>query len=152
MGWFKLLSRKWTTLKRLSPRERSLFLRAFFGLIFVAIALPRLGLKTTQKYLTQLPRQCLTLSDVERKQRVTQTAAMVKIVARYCQPFTNCLKQSLVLWQLLYWQRIDSELRIGVRRDSGEFEAHAWVEYQGIALNEVRDVRQDFATFDSPIL
>ncbi|MGK7927183.1 MAG: lasso peptide biosynthesis B2 protein [Spirulina sp.] len=151
MGWLRLLVRKWVTLKHLSPRERSLFLRAFLGLIFVAIALPRLGLKTTQRILTQLPRQNVTLSDGEREQRVTQTAAMVKIAARYCQPFTNCLKRSLVLWQLLRWQGIDSNLRIGVRRDRGNFEAHAWVEYQGIALNEVREVRQDFATFDRTI-
>ncbi|MBP0020296.1 MAG: lasso peptide biosynthesis B2 protein [Cyanobacteria bacterium SBLK] len=151
MGWFELAGRKWTTLKELPPRSRSLLLRAFFGLIFVAIALPLSGLKTTQKILSQLPQQSLTLSDTEQGQRVEDTAAMVKIAARYCRFLSNCLKKSLVLWQLLRWQGIESELRIGVRRDRGQFEAHAWVEYQGIALNEVQDVRRDFATFDRPI-
>lgn len=145
------MGRKWTTFKGLSPRSRSLFLRAFLGLIFVAIALPVSGLKITQKMLSQLPQQSLTLSDTERGQRVQETAAMVKIAAHYYRFFTNCLKKSLVLWQLLRWQGIESELRIGVRRDRGHFEAHAWVEYHGIALNEVRDVRQDFATFDRSI-
>ncbi|WP_204106266.1 MULTISPECIES: lasso peptide biosynthesis B2 protein [Spirulina sp. CCY15215] len=140
-----------TTLKQLSSRERWLFVGGFLGLIFVAIALPRLGLKSTQKILIKLPQTRYTVSDSEREKQVTQTAAMVKIAARYCQPFANCLKQSLILWQLLYLQRIESELRIGVRCDRGEFEAHAWVEYQGIALNEVREVREDFATFDRAI-
>ncbi|MEM9543678.1 MAG: lasso peptide biosynthesis B2 protein [Cyanobacteria bacterium P01_E01_bin.42] len=151
MGWFELAGRKWTTLQQLSPRSRSLFWRAFLGLLFVAIALPLSGLKTTQKLLSQLPQQSLTLTEAERSQRVEETAAMVKIAARYCRFCTNCLKKSLVLWQLLRWQSIESELRIGVRRDRDRFEAHAWVEYQGIALNESRDVRQDFATFDRAI-
>ena len=156
MGWLKLLGRKLTTLQQLSSRERSLLIGAVLGLVFVAIALPRLGLKTTQRILIQLPQTRFTISDLDSnldpETQVSQTAAMVKIAARYCQPFSNCLKQSLVLWQLLHRQGIESELRIGVRRDRGEFEAHAWVEYQGIALNEVRDVREDFVTFNSPIL
>ncbi|MEA5471521.1 lasso peptide biosynthesis B2 protein [Spirulina sp. 06S082] len=148
MVWLKLLGRKLTTLKQLSFQDRWLLMGAFVGLIFVAIALPRLGLKMTQNILIKLPQIRCKVSDSEREKRVSQTAAMVKIATRYCQSFSNCLKQSLVLWELLYLQRIESELRIGVRRDRGEFEAHAWVEYQGIALNEIRDVREDFATFD----
>lgn len=65
--------------------------------------------------------------------------------------WTNCLKKSLVLWYLLRCQGIVSELRIGVRREQGEFQAHAWVEYQGIVLNDTPNVRQHFAMFEHPI-
>lgn len=151
MGWFKLGIRKWETFNGLSAQQRSLFLEAFFFLIFVAIALSLSDLKTTQKLLLKLPRKSVTLSDLEREKRVTDTATMVKVAARYCHTFTHCLQKSLVLWQLLHWQGIESELKIGVRRDRGQFEAHAWVEYQGIPLNEVRDTGQDFTPFDRPI-
>ena len=42
---------------------------------------------------------------------------------------TNCLEQSLVLWWLLRRRGIAADLRIGARKDSDRFEAHAWVEF-----------------------
>ena len=51
-------------------------------------------------------------------------------------PFkTNCLEQSLVLWPLLRRRGFPAELKFGARKDAGKFEAHAWVELDGEALN-----------------
>jgi hypothetical protein len=43
---------------------------------------------------------------------------------------------------------IETDLRIGVRRALGQFEAHAWVELDGIALNDSNDVGQRYSPFD----
>ena len=37
---------------------------------------------------------------------------------------------------------------IGVRRQDGEFLAHAWVEREGAVLNDRSDVRLHYAAFD----
>ncbi|ESA35189.1 microcin j25-processing protein mcjb [Leptolyngbya sp. Heron Island J] len=76
---------------------------------------------------------------------------MVQLATKYCQPWANCLKKSLVLWSLLRAQGIDGQLRIGVRQDTQKFEAHAWVEWQDFILGDRQDVRKQFAMFDRPI-
>jgi hypothetical protein len=63
----------------------------------------------------------------------------------------NCLSRSLVLWYLLRRAGIQGELRIGVRREDGQFTAHAWVEYQDCPLNAHERVRERYAAFDEAI-
>jgi hypothetical protein len=76
---------------------------------------------------------------------------MVSVASRYSPAWTNCLRQSLVLWYLLRRQGIASELHLGVRREAGEFQAHAWVEFGGLTLNDGQDVRRRYAAFERPI-
>jgi hypothetical protein len=64
---------------------------------------------------------------------------------------TNCLEQSLVLWMLLRRRGFPAELKIGVRKDGGEFEAHAWVELDGEALNNESEENREFVPFDRPV-
>ncbi|OAD22599.1 hypothetical protein THIOM_001585, partial [Candidatus Thiomargarita nelsonii] len=132
--------------------SRRLLLQAFLLLPLVALSLKFWGVKRTQTGLARLlPATELPLSSEVRLPKVVKTIRMVQLAARYCQPWANCLKKSLVLWSLLRHQGINSELRIGVRRETENFEAHAWVECEGVALNDTQDVRSRFAMFDSPI-
>jgi Transglutaminase-like superfamily len=64
-----------------------------------------------------------------------------------------CLEQSLALWWLLGWQGIASSVRIGTRKSAEKFEAHAWVERDGVALNEPEGAHKHYAAFgeDFPI-
>lgn len=48
----------------------------------------------------------------------------------------RCLSQSLVLRLLLNRKGISSELKIGVSHQTGKFDAHAWLEKDGILLND----------------
>jgi hypothetical protein len=152
MGWLKLLVRKSRSFWQLDGNSRRLLLQAFLLLPAVALSLKFRGLGFTQTALarwfkaTQLP-----LSSEERHLIIVRAIRMVQLAARYCQPWANCLKKSLVLWGLLRRQGIDSELRIGVKREAGNFEAHAWVEWEGIVLNDTQDVRERFAMFERPI-
>jgi hypothetical protein len=57
----------------------------------------------------------------------------------------------MVLQALLRRQGIDSGLHLGVRKDSGPFEAHAWVEIDGVVVNDSEDVRIRYAAFANPI-
>ena len=74
-------------------------------------------------------------------------ARLVQGAAAWSLHRPTCLHRSLTLWWLLRRQGIASELRIGVRMQEGRFEAHAWVEYKGVALNDGLDVGSRFAAF-----
>jgi hypothetical protein len=61
----------------------------------------------------------------------------------------NCLVQSLALLRMLRTRGIDAELRLGARSRAGRFEAHAWVELDGIALNDATETGAAFVPFEA---
>ncbi len=79
------------------------------------------------------------------------TGRVVAIAARYAPYRGNCLSRSLTLWWLLLGQGIQTDLRIGVTWPPGQFEAHAWIEYQGVVINDRQDVGRRYSAFDRPI-
>ena len=79
---------------------------------------------------------------------VARTACVVSAAARYGIVRSTCLERSLALWWFLGRQGLASSVRIGTRKNAG-LEAHAWVEFDGWALNEVEDPRTQYAGFDA---
>jgi hypothetical protein len=147
MNWLKSIERKYHTIFGLADLDRSILFQALWLLPVVAILVDLKGLRVTQGMLLWLPVKTRSVSHSVETQ-VWTTVKMVRVAVRYHRLWTNCLKQSLVLWILLRNQGIISELRIGVQRESNKFSAHAWVEYQGIVLNDTDDVHQRFQAFD----
>jgi hypothetical protein len=76
------------------------------------------------------------------------TARMVRVAASRGLYRFKCLDQSLVLRWLLRRQGIDARIVFGARKEDGQIEAHAWVECQGIAVNEDGDVCRYFPPFE----
>lgn len=148
MVWLKSLARKGRNALRLSRTEQLLLLQAFALLPLVSLSLYWQGMKRTQQRLAALSENGKNLPQGDEFFRIWQTVRMVSVASRYSPAWSNCLRQSLVLWYLLRRQGIASELRIGVRREAEEFQAHAWVESSGLILNEGEDVYQRYATFD----
>ena len=150
MNLLNLLLRKWSIWIKLSWEEKKLLLQALVWLPLVSLLLKWWGMGRTQSLLTKLSPPLETPQLLISQHQLKQTTRIVAIAARHSQLWTNCLKQSLVLWYMLRRQHINSELRIGVCL-SGGFRAHAWVEHQGIVLNDSPRVYQDFAVFEHPI-
>ena len=92
------------------------------------------------------------LARVETAERLAQVEMAVRLVnaaARCGLGRSTCLEKSLALWWLLRWKGIASSVRIGARTTGGKFAAHAWVERDGVALNEPREEHRHYATFDA---
>ncbi|HYW22394.1 MAG TPA: lasso peptide biosynthesis B2 protein [Nodularia sp. (in: cyanobacteria)] len=151
MDWLKLAVRKLRSFWGLDRNSRGLFLQAFLLLPLVALSLNSRGLKSTQLILARLLAAKILPQNSDCSCKIIKTISMVQLASRYCQPWAKCLQKSLVLWGLLRHQGINSELRIGVKREAETFEAHAWVEYEGFVLNDTQNVRDRFAMFDRPI-
>jgi len=77
---------------------------------------------------------------------------MVRAAVRHSLGHPTCLEESLGLWWLLGRRGISSELRIGVRKHNEKFEAHAWVEREGTAVNEPQGLHEHYAAFDAELL
>lgn len=80
--------------------------------------------------------------------RAQRLGALVNLAARHGPWPATCLSRSLALQWLLRRRGIDGVLRIGVRKDGGLLDAHAWVEVDGLPVNDLADVARDYAVFD----
>ena len=61
-------------------------------------------------------------------------ANLASIAGRHGAIKATCLRQSLLLYWLLRRRGLDPQLILGVRTQDGVFDAHAWVELEGVAL------------------
>jgi transglutaminase superfamily protein len=145
----------WERLRRFSSLERpaqSLFLRAMMLLPLVALSLRWRGFRATQGTLRRsLPNSNQDKSYAKMRERAALTAHMVNSADRHGWIHPSCLAKSLTLWRLLAGQGIESQLRIGIRKEEKNFEAHAWVEREGAALNEPEEHHRHYAVFDAAL-
>ena len=135
--------------------ERRLFVQALFLLPLMAGVLRVCSLRRSHRGLERLApsseRDARTLSFKEVAMGIRRSLLVLRLARTYGVHEGNCLSRSLVLWWLLRRQGIESKLRIGTRTTGGEFEAHAWVEYDGHPLNEDQDVYERYAVFSEAI-
>jgi hypothetical protein len=89
-----------------------------------------------------------TESGPEAREEVQATCRIVRAALRYSLAQYSCLEESLTLWYLLRKQGIPACLRIGVRKENEKFEAHAWVEHGGEALNQDEAMHRHYAAFE----
>lgn len=134
---------------RLSWDERWLFFQASFLLMVITVALRFFDFKRVYYGLQRpFPTPSPKLNNNQQLQQAVNTAAILQN-AVYVLPINiTCLPQSLALWSLLRHQSIGSDLQIGVQQIEGAFSAHAWVEFEGIVLNDRGDVRERFVALD----
>ena len=145
----------WERLRRFSVLGRpaqGLFLRAVVVLLLVALSLRWRGFRETQGTLRRFLSKANPGPDAALASKgAAMTARMVNAADRHGLVHPSCLAKSLTLWWLLGRQGIPSRLRIGIRKEKEKFEAHAWVERDGTALNEPDEPHHHYAAFDASL-
>ncbi len=129
---------------------QKLFLQSLALLPLVSLSLRWSGFRATQTALQKIIGNPLPEQNPEHvNRRIALTAHMVNAADRHGLLHPSCLAKSLTLWWLLARQGIDARLRIGIRKEKDSFEAHAWVEREGTALNEPEERHRHYAAFDA---
>jgi hypothetical protein len=130
-----------------------MFWRAAFLLPWVKASLQWRGYHATysclQKQIEEILPQHGEPKDISKQ--VSRTCRMLGAAQRRWPLKFTCLEESLILWYLLRRQGITSRLRIGVRKVNGKFEAHAWVEQEGEALNQPGQLHRHYSAFEQEI-
>ncbi len=60
----------------------------------------------------------------------------------------TCLDRSVFLWFVMRMHCLDGDVRIGITLDGSKIEGHAWVEIDGLVINDSPDIADSFAVFD----
>ena len=74
---------------------------------------------------------------------------LVNIAARYTPVPSSCLSRALLLGWLLRRRGTASQMRIGAQLVDGKLLAHAWIECDGVPINESADVALVFRPLES---
>lgn len=144
----------WERLRRFSALERParwLFLRAAALLPLVSLSLRLRGFRKTQAFLQKFLSLPSHPADISVSSSANLAVRMVRAAVRTSIGHPTCLDESLAIWWLLGRQGIRSELKVGVRKEGEKFEAHAWVELDGTALNEPEARHLHYAAFDAAL-
>ena len=122
------------------------------GLLSVTtLALRLFGFQRTQAALTRADRTPRAVPG-ERRLAAPKIAAIVAAAGRYSIGRPKCLPQALVLQRLLRRQGLPAELRIGVRPQEENIEAHAWVECDGVVFDVAGGGYRGFVPFEQEII
>jgi len=137
-------------LRALTGPERRLLLVCLIATPVVAGGLAILGFRRMHAFMARRsrPRSARFPTAQAAEARARSAARVVAIAAGRGPVRATCLRQSLLLWWLLRRDGIETVLRVGVNRESGTLNAHAWVEYLGRPVNDADDVALRFPAFD----
>lgn len=142
----------WKTFWALSRAERAIAREAAVGLTITHIALRLLGFgrwkNIVTRRITAPTGRIARFSPQVSAHRILQ---LETAVARNLFFATNCLERSLVLWSLLRRRGFPADVRFGARKEAEQFEAHAWVELNGIVMEIEPGRSEQFAPFSEAI-
>jgi hypothetical protein len=116
--------------RRLPLRSRHLRVKSLLLLGLVRVGLWLLPFRTLHRLLAHMmPAHAVPQGG--NRASIGHVVWAVRVASRYV-PAATCLTQALATQVLLRRCGYAADLRIGVARsEAGEFQAHAWVEYQG---------------------
>lgn len=118
---------------------RLAILKAFSALAFVDVTLRVRGYRHLRRQLVQMTPVTPTSS---AEQAQAETLAAVDRAAVFYPRRAMCLQRSAVLTWLLRRRGIQAQLIIGCRHTP--FYAHAWVEVDGVIVNDREKVREEY--------
>lgn len=126
---------RWDKWRALSWAERYLLLRA--AVLLVRARARAQSTRFQPEAAVDPAADHSTTPDASRVARAQQVARLVGMASAGAPGAFTCLHRSLVTWRLLRQDGIPCHLRLGAAEPGGRpFEAHAWVECDGVPLGE----------------
>ena len=140
--------------RRLSRSDRRLYLQSVLLLPVIHCALTGLGyarLRALMERWIPLKSTARPVSESEAYQRASDITRIVSVAAQHGFYRASCLRKSLLTWGFLRRDGITSALCFGVRMSDRRLEAHAWLEYNGMVLNDSANIHEQYQALDEAL-
>ena len=126
-----------TRWRQLPADERALALRLLWLLPLIDVSLRTAGFQRSRGWLARFVPSGVPLTEVspDALAAAERLSWLARAVGARSPWRTSCLRQALAVWLLLRRRRLPAEVKIGVIRRDPPFQAHAWVELDGVALD-----------------
>jgi hypothetical protein len=129
----------------LTGSQRASLVAMMLALPSIAAALRLFGYQRTLQWLERVSSHAGSQPGGSGEFAAAQEVAnLASIAGRHGAIKATCLRQSMLVYWLLRRRGLDPDIKLGVRKQDGVFDAHAWVELDGIALAQSDLVHQPF--------
>lgn len=142
-----MLTARLNKIRELSRDERRLLLQAVLLLPLIYYALLLVGYSRLVRLMELwVPIKSIngSVSNHEVLERAQVCARIVAIATQYGPYKATWLRRSLLVWAVLRKEGIQGEICIGARTIARQLEAHTWVEYNGIVLNDSPEIHDQY--------
>jgi hypothetical protein len=141
---------KWGKLRYLSFIDLGMILSSLIWLPLIDLLLKLFGYRRVLHFIENAtPVHIEPSISVEVRRQAKSIARMVAIAARHGFHRATCLRKSLLVLWFLRRHGMVGQIWFGVRLVNGTWEAHAWVEWKGIIINDEADVRERFKPLEN---
>jgi len=117
-----------------SVKDWSLLVQAWSLLLAIDIGLRILPFRKVQGWIR--PPHQKEKSELEAERIIQRSSGFLDLAARHHLYPMTCLRRSLTLQWLLSRAGLYTTLQFGVRRENGNLQAHAWLDYQGQVIDK----------------
>lgn len=152
-SWVEPMMDTWRKFRRLNANERGIVLEAAAALPVAWIALRIAGAGIRKAALARAGfHASATAAGSNASSELAEAQRIARLQAATARNFflrATCLEQSLVLRWMLRRRGMTPVLCIGARKEANQFEAHAWVELNGTALEAGEAPHPHFVPFRS---
>jgi hypothetical protein len=135
----------------LEPADKILLLETLGLAAFIGIAFRLAGVPRTQACLRWWSGRRAVQNTSEAQSWIHRSLRAQRMVKRATGLGGMCLARSLTLWTLLRRRGVETELRIGYRKQNGKIEGHAWLEDAGAPINESAAVAGTYIVQPGPV-
>ena len=131
------MGRRLARWRELAPTDRWRLLGLVVALPAIEAMLRIFGAVRTRRWLDRISANARQRSaDPGQLRSAEHLAQLAAIAGRRGLIDATCLRPALLLQCLLRRRGLSPEFKLGVRKRDGLFDAHAWVELQGVALGQ----------------
>ena len=145
MNYCKLMRRKLRTALTLSWGGWWILSQAWVLLLAVDLGLRALPFRRVQELMALGRKDARDFQAGGASVTIQRLERLVGVAGRNHLYPMGCLRRSLVLQWLLGRRGIMADLRIGVRKETGELNAHAWLEHAGQPIGEPQAIAVHYA-------
>lgn len=127
---------------KLNRGEQHLLLITFILLAAIRLGLWLLPFRNFLKLLQKISKPDFLPPEDKSQISASKIVWAVNVASRFMPGIVKCLARALSTQVLMTYHGYSPELRIGVaKKEGGELEAHAWIEYQGrVAIGNLPDL------------
>lgn len=127
----------WTRWQALGFHEKRCLLSMFVLLPLISAMLRLFGFRRSHDWLLKSSQKpAYATADSKTIAASERLAYLASIAGRRGAVTATCLRQAMLLQWWLRRRGLDAKLKLGARLQEGQFDAHAWVELEGIALGQ----------------
>jgi hypothetical protein len=130
MHYYKSMLRKIAKAFSLPWGDRNIFIEAWLKLLMADLLLRARPFPRMQQMVAGRFKARLTADPKKDLETIEHIQPLVTMAAHNHLYPMNCLRQALTLQEMLGRRGLCTQLRIGVRKESGNLLAHAWLEFQ----------------------